>query len=58
MNQAAEFVTYNMFGTRVADGKLLLGSQSTIDLQNLSTGMYIIRLTTGNKILSGKFIRK
>ena len=58
INQSAEFVIYNMVGTKVSEGKLLQGSQSNINIQNLPTGMYIIRLTTGKTIISGKFIRK
>lgn len=58
LNQPAEYAIYSMVGTRIASGKWLPGTQTTIDIRNLTNGMYIIKLTTGKSVLSGKFIRE
>lgn len=58
LNQPAEFVIYNMVGSKIAGGKCMQGSQTTIDIHPLTRGMYILKLTTGKSVLAGKFIRE
>ncbi|MHC1773959.1 MAG: Ig-like domain-containing protein [Lentimicrobium sp.] len=58
MNQPFEYAIYSMVGTKVASGKWLPGAQTAIDIHNLTHGMYILKLTTGKSVLSGKFIRE
>jgi hypothetical protein len=57
LNQSAEYIIYNMVGSKVAGGKCTQSSQTTIDIRNLTRGMYILKLTTGKSVLTGKFIR-
>ena len=56
--QSTDYSIYSMVGPRVAEGRLVNGANATIDVSFLSPGMYIIRLSTGKSILTGKFIRK
>jgi hypothetical protein len=58
LNQQTEYAIYSMVGSRVASGKLLTGNQTTIDIRNLTRGLYILKLTTGKSVLTGKFIRE
>lgn len=58
LNQPTEYAIYNMVGSKVAVGKCLPGSQTSIDIHNLTSGLFILKLTTGKSILSGKFIRE
>ncbi|MFH1121192.1 MAG: Ig-like domain-containing protein [Bacteroidota bacterium] len=56
--QSTEYSIYSVVGPRVAEGRLVNGANASIDVSFLSPGMYIIRLSTGKSILTGKFIRK
>jgi hypothetical protein len=58
LNRPAEYVIYNMVGLKVAAGKCTQSSQTTIDIRNLTRGLYIIKLTNGISALTGKFIRE
>ncbi len=54
---SAEYAVYNLQGLRVAEGKLLAGSRPEIGVSQLTRGMYVVRITTGKAVFSGKFIR-
>jgi hypothetical protein len=54
---SAEYAVYNLQGLRVAEGKLLTGSRPEIGVSQLARGMYVVRITTGKAVFSGKFIR-
>lgn len=56
--QPAGYSIYNMYGACVKSGKYLRSSHQNIDISTLTAGMYIIRLTSCNGTVSGKFIVK
>ncbi|MEM5565744.1 FG-GAP-like repeat-containing protein [Psychroserpens sp. AS72] len=53
--QDAIFTIFDINGRRVMNSKL---NQNTIDVSTLNTGNYILRIVSGNKIKSQKFIKQ
>ncbi|WP_040279521.1 FG-GAP-like repeat-containing protein [Psychroserpens damuponensis] len=53
--QDAIYTIFDINGRRIMNSKL---NQNTIDVSALNTGHYIIRIVSGNKIKSQKFIKK
>lgn len=54
----AEYSIFNLHGNKIASGTLPSNSKPTINIQNLTPGIYIIRVTEGNAVSTGKFVKK
>ena len=58
-NNIQEVEIYNMMGTRVLYSNMENASSSAIDINNLSSGIYLVRtIDSDNNILTKKFIKK
>jgi hypothetical protein len=56
-NGKGEYSIYNMFGVKVSGGNIS-GARPTVKIESLTPGMYIIRVTNGETISAGKFVKK
>ena len=52
----SEVTIYNILGTKLLSTRLDANSSKQLDLSNLSNGMYVYIIRSGNKERSGKFI--
>jgi minor extracellular serine protease Vpr len=49
---------YNMLGKQFSDKEIDFQNNSPVDVSNLPAGIYQIRLQTGDKFYTGKFVKK
>jgi hypothetical protein len=56
-HQPLHYSIYNVTGQKMRDGLLPAGQDQQIDVRQLSSGVYIIRLTSGTQTYSSKFIK-
>lgn len=54
----AEYAIFNLMGHKVSEGRLLHNHASGLNITNLSKGMYLITLKSGNMVFNGKFIKQ
>ncbi|XLS30946.1 endonuclease [Flavobacteriaceae bacterium M23B6Z8] len=54
--EEASYEVLNIFGQRLSEGKFI--SETNIDISNLSTGIYIIRILEEDEFLTKKFFKK
>lgn len=52
----AEYSIFNLYGTKVLSGNLT-GERPTIKTGNLTSGMYVLRVTDGKNVSTGKFVK-
>jgi hypothetical protein len=52
----AEYSIFNLYGNKVLSGNLT-GERPTIKIGNLTPGMYILRVTDGKSVSTGKFVK-
>jgi hypothetical protein len=57
LNSSAEYVIYNVVGGTVKRGKINQ-LNTTLDINNLAKGMYIIKINENNKVFNHKFMVK
>ncbi len=57
LNKRAEYSIFNFYGSIVAGG-IITSNRSTLKINHLSPGLYIIRLTDGQSTSTIKFIKK
>lgn len=53
----AEYSIFNFYGSKVSQGSFV-GNKPTIKVSHLSPGLYIIRVTDGKRVATGKFVKK
>lgn len=56
-NQKLHYTIYNVAGQKMLDGQLNTEQSNQIDVSKLSSGIYVIKLTSGTQIFSNKFVK-
>lgn len=56
-NQKATYVIYNTGGQKVAEGQINAGQNVKINVSGLSSGVYVIQLTSETSVFSNKFVK-